>query len=106
MSFKWPSKSPTEVLDYSIDWSRVFETSTTITDLAWFIEYSEGDKVSFAETTTVYGLTNSAQSISGKVTTIFLGAGTLNRTYKLTCQVTDSMGRVTERSVSLTIRER
>ncbi len=106
MSFKWPPKSPTEVLDYSIDWSRLLETTTMITDSDWFIEYSEGEKVSFPATTTVYGLTNSAQSVSGKITTIFLASGTLNRNYKLTCAITDSLGRVTERAVSLTIRER
>lgn len=77
-----------------------------ITDVDWSVEYSEGDKVVFPVTSTVYGLTNNAQSISGKVTTIFLAAGVLNRTYKLTCAITDSLGRITERAVSITIRER
>lgn len=106
MSFKWPSKSPSEVQDYSLDWSRLLEPSTSIAGVDYFIEYDEGAKVAFNTTTTVYGLTNSANSISGKVTTIFLAAGVLNRNYKLYCQITDSLGRVTERSVTISIRNR
>lgn len=106
MSFKWPSKAPDEVQDYSLDWSRLLETSTMITGVSYFIEYDQGDKVAFPSTGTVYGLTHNANSVSGKVTTIFLAAGTLNRNYKIYCQITDSLGRVTERSVTLSIRTR
>lgn len=106
MSFKWPAKGPDEVLDYSMDWSRLIESPTTLTSASWFIEYEGGDRVAFNPANTVYGLTNNANSLSGKVTTIFLSAGVLNRTYKLYCQVSDSLGRVTERSVTIAIRNR
>lgn len=106
MSFKWPSKASDEVQDYSLDWSRLLETSTMITGVSYFIEYDQGDKVAFPTTATVYGLTHNASSVSGKVTTIFLAAGTLNRNYKIYCQITDSLGRVTERSVTISIRTR
>lgn len=106
MSFKWPAKGPDEVLDYSMDWSRLIETSVTLTDADWFIEYVGQPKVAFSPTTTVYGLTNNGDSVSGKVTTIYLSAGVLNRNYKLYCQVSDSLGRLTERSVTISIRNR
>lgn len=106
MSFKWPSKAPDEIQDFSLDWSRLLETSTTITGVSYFIEYEGQAKVAFPTAGTVYGLTNNASSISGKVTTIFLAAGVLNRNYKIYCQVTDSLGRVTERSVTISIRGR
>lgn len=106
MSFKWPSKSPTETLDYSLDWSRLLEASTMITSVVWLVEYEGQATLSFPATTTVYGLRNNAQTVVGKITTIFLSLGELNRTYKLTCRITDSLGRVTERTVSITIRER
>jgi hypothetical protein len=106
MSFKWPSKSPTEVQDYSIDWSRLLEPTTAITGLSWTISYSGEEEVSFPVAGTVYGLTNNAQNTSGKITTIFLANGVLNRVYKLTCQITDSLDRITERSVTISIRDR
>ena len=106
MSFKWPSKAPQEVLDYSFDWSRLLETSTNILSATWLIKYEGQPSVAFPVTTTVYGLTNNAQSINGKVTTIFLASGALNRNYTLTCQIQDSLGRTTERTVSIAIRER
>ena len=106
MSFKWPSKSPTETLDYSIDWSRLLESTTTISTVSWFVQYSGETLQPFPVTGTVYGLTNNAQSLAGKTTVIFLANGVLNRNYKLLCQITDSLGRITERSVTITIKER
>lgn len=106
MSFKWPSKSPSEIQDYSLDWSRLLESTTSITGVSYFIEWDGGARVAFNTTETAYGLTHSANSISGKITTIFLAAGVLNRSYKLYCQITDSLGRVTERSVTISIRNR
>lgn len=106
MSFKWPSKSPEEVLDYSLDWSRLIETPVIISSVSWFIEYEGFPKVAFPVTSTVYGLRNNAAPITGKDTTIFLSQGVLNRTYKLTCRVTDSLSRVFERSVTIQIRNR
>lgn len=106
MSFKWPSKSPDEIQDYSLDWSRVLEPTTTISGVSYFIEFDQGTKVAFPVTETVYGVTHNANSISGKITTIFLASGVLNRNYKIYCQITDSLGRVTERSVTISIRNR
>lgn len=106
MSFKWPSKSPDEIQDYSLDWSRVLETSTMITGVAYLIEYEGQPKVAFPSTETIYGLTHNANSISGKITTIFLASGVLNRNYKIFCQITDSLGRVTERAVTISMRPR
>ena len=37
MSFRWPSKDPDEILDYSVDWSRFLDTAT-ITDVVWFVK--------------------------------------------------------------------
>jgi hypothetical protein len=104
MSFKWPSKSPTETLDFNIDWSRLIDV--TLSSATYTIEYDNQPALSFGSGQTVYGLTHTTSSISGRVTTIYLSAGVLNRNYKLVCQVTDSLGRVTERSVNITIRER
>ncbi len=106
MSFKWPTKSPTETLDYNIDWSRLIESGVSISTATYTIEYDNQPTLAFGGSTTVYGLTNSATSIVDKITTIYLAAGVLNRNYKLVCQITDSLGRVTERSVTITIRER
>ena len=39
MSFRWPSKDPDEILDYSVDWSRFLDTAI-ITDVVWFVQSS------------------------------------------------------------------
>ncbi|MGL4349192.1 MAG: hypothetical protein ACRCT2_01195 [Plesiomonas shigelloides] len=106
MSFKWPSKAPDEIQDYSLDWSRLIATSVMITGVTYLIEYEGQPKVAFPTTGTVYGLTHNANSVSGKVTTIFLAGGELNRNYKIYCQITDSLGRVTERAVTISMRNR
>ena len=117
MSFKWPNKDPDETLDYSMDWSRFLgydhsagAGDTIITNL-WFIDDASGVKttVSTTENTTVDGLTvifgGILRDSTNTVCTIRFSAGTLNKTYKITSQITDSGGLVSERVVKLRIKE-
>lgn len=106
MSFKWPTKSPAEILDYSIDWSRLIESGVSISTVSYSISYDNQPTLAFTNGGTVYGLTNTSSGVVEKVTVIYLGAGVLNRNYKITCTVTDTLNRVTERSVTIMIRER
>lgn len=106
MSFRWPSKSPNETLDYSIDWSRLIEDGVSISTVNYTIEYDNQPTLPFGVGVTAYGLTNQATSISDKVSVIYLSQGTLNRQYKIICRVTDTLSRITERSVTISIRER
>ena len=114
MSFRWPVKDPDETLDYSIDWSRFLDTAT-ISSVIWFVKTPEISKtqIDAGETlTTASGstVTDSIQNISqtntNTVTTINLGGGILNREYVFTCQIVDSTGSTSERTVKLTIRQK
>jgi hypothetical protein len=104
MSFKWPSKDKDETLDYSIDWSR-FLNGATISSVTWFVDNASGVATTITAGSTVNGIQNVAQTISGGVATINLGLGTDNYDYKFTCRMADSTGNVAERVVRLKIKE-
>jgi nitrous oxidase accessory protein NosD len=105
MSFKWPNKDPQETLDYSIDWSRFLGTDT-ITGITWFISGASGvDTQITAPGQTVEGLTAVNYTSATMTTTILLGAGTTNATYRVTCRITTSSGLVSERTVRISIKD-
>lgn len=104
MSFRWPNKDPDEILDYSVDWSR-WLAGATISGITWYVDNASGVKTTLAAGTTVNGIQNVSQTISGSVATINLGLGTNNYEYKITCRMTDSSGNVTERVIRLRIKE-
>ena len=117
MSFKWPNKDPDETLDYSMDWSRFLgydhatSSGTVIVSNLWFIHDADGVKtqISTTENTTVSGITTVFSGIlrdsTNTVCTIRFSSGTLNTTYKITSQITDDTGLISERVVKLRIKE-
>ena len=117
MSFKFPSKDADETLDYSMDWSRFLgydhatNSGSTIVANLWFIDNESGVKtqISTTENTTVNGITTIFGGIlrdsTNTVCTIRLSSGTNNVTYKITSQITDSTGLVSERVAKLRIKE-
>jgi len=105
MSLTWPPKDKDETLDFSIDWSRALEGGEVIQSVTWLIVDNIGDKVAFAATTTVEGLTHVSRSNTPTVATINLSNGVDNKEYKLFCRIITSVGRTKERSVSIRIRE-
>jgi hypothetical protein len=106
MSYRWPNKDPDEVLDYSIDWSRFLRTPATIASVEWFVDDADGTKTAFDPVTVVNGLQPVSTTNTSTVSTIYVGLGTNNKTYKLYCRMTDSQGRIAERTVVLPVKER
>jgi hypothetical protein len=104
MSLQWPPKDKDETLDYSLDWTRALESNETISVVTWRI-LSSGEKVSFSAGDTVDGLTNTTQTNTGVIATLYLSGGQDNQQYKLYCAVTTSQGRTKERAVTIKIRE-
>ena len=104
MSFRWPNKDPDETLDYSIDWSR-YLGSASITSVSWFVDNESGVKTIIPAGVVVNGIQNIFPAVVGKVTTINLGLGINNTEYKFYCNITDSTGSTTERTVKLRIKE-
>jgi hypothetical protein len=105
MSYKWPSKSPAEILDYSFDWSRLLG-SAQIATTTWYVTTDSTEKTEFITGFTLDGLTNGGEINSSTVSTIVLVDGTLNVQYRITCLMTDSLGRTAERNAILVVRER
>jgi hypothetical protein len=106
MSYRWPNKDPDETLDYSVDWSRFLGDTSTIQSVAWFIDNENGVKTPFEPVTVVNGLQPISTTNTTTASTIFLGLGTNNKVYKIYCRMTDTMGRVAERSITLSVKER
>lgn len=104
MALKWPNKDPDEQLDYSIDWSRYLDDAT-ISSVVWKIEDADGVKQTWSPTTVVNGLQYVSSSHNDTVATIQLGLGTANRNYDIYCQISTSEGVVTERRITLKVRQ-
>lgn len=105
MSLQWPPKDKDETLDYSLDWTRALENGETISSVTWRIVNDAGEKVTFNTGATVAGLTNTIQTNTTVVATIYLTSGTDNKQYKLYCSVVTTQGRTKERAVTIKIRE-
>jgi len=98
-----PSKDPSEVLDFSIDWNRSGEgkpdgsgwlnTGETITASTWTVE------------TGLTQTTPTPSQVAGK-TTIWLSGGTTGGRYRVTNHVTTSQGRQGERTIRIDVRDK
>jgi len=104
MSFKWPSKDPNELLDYSVDWSR-WLGATTISTVVWYIDNASGVKTVAVSGQSINGLIPVSFTNTNSVSTIYLGAGTNNTEYKISCAITTVAGTAAERVVKIKIKE-
>lgn len=85
-------KDPDARLDYGCDWSAWLQAGETITDAAWSVD---------DDTLTIVDTTN-----DGTTTTVWLSAGVLGRTYRVTNHITSSMGRQDDRTLSIQCQQR
>lgn len=106
MSYRWPNKDPDETLDYSIDWSRSLKDGETISSVQWFVDDENGVKTRIESTELVDGLQHVVQTNTNTVATVYLGLGTNNKEYKITCRIVTSESLTLERTVVLRIKER
>lgn len=90
----WPSKSPTEVKDYGINWKPGLLPNETIMVSTW--ETPDGILVQS------YGL----DETDPKVTVIWLSGGVATKSYKFMNRISTSQGRILEASAILTVRAR
>jgi hypothetical protein len=115
MSFRWPNKDPDERLDYSVDWERYLQ-GATVNEVAWYVSstlYDTKTRIEEGETLTAASgnaTTDSIQNVSetntSTVTTINIGGGQNNVEYTFFCQMRDSTGSLSERSIKLRVKER
>lgn len=103
---KFSPKDKDEVLDYSVDWSRLLGTDT-ISTFEWKIHEDEGNSdfpISAGET--VLDLQLEQASNTNTVVTARFGLGKNNKTYKLICSVTTATGLTFARTILLPIKEK
>lgn len=110
MARKFSPKDKDEVLDYSIDWSRLLGTDTIST-----VSFKVASDTTEADQTaplpiiaggTVYGLQLEQFSNTSTIVTARFGSGTNNVTYKITCSVVTASGLTFARTIFLPIKEK
>ena len=89
----WPAiKDPDSNKDYSIDWSDWLLTGRTIVNSTWTIS-------------PVGSITIGSTLIQGSITTFWASGGTAGVNVQITNRITDSDGRVEERTKILVIED-
>lgn len=90
--FTAPSKDPSAVLDYGMDWTNWLDAGETISAQSVVVAPA--------------GLTIGQVMQADGIVSWRVSGGTLGQDYIATCRVTTSIGRVDERSVRYRVRER
>ena len=103
---RFSPKDKDEVLDYSVDWSRLLGTDT-ISTFQWQV-FAEDDNSNLDMTagSTTLGLQLEQASNTNTIVTARFGLGTNNVTYKLICSITTAAGLRFARSILLPIKEK
>lgn len=78
-------------LDYSFDWT------------VWL---AEGETISSHTVTVPAGITKVSDSETDGVVTVWLSGGTEGTKYEIDCTITTSDGRIDERSIQISVRDR
>lgn len=88
--FITPTKDPSAVLDYGIDWSAWLGTDTIVAS-TWTVQA---------------GITKGNTSFSATRTLVWLSGGTDGTDYTLTNRIVTAGGRTEERSLIIAVRNR
>lgn len=108
MARKFSPKDPDEVLDYSIDWSRLLGSDTISTVLIKVATNRFGEEASIVMTAGVihYDLQLEQVTNNNTIVTMRFGSGTANVLYKITCVITTAGGLTFARTIELPIKEK
>jgi hypothetical protein len=92
---RWPSKDPSDVLDYGIDWG------------PWLASQGLGgiDAIASATWSSSGGLTFDRPTLRGSLAAVWVSGGSRGH-YTITCHITTTLGRTAERSVRINVTER
>lgn len=105
MSYKWNDKDKDEIVERSVDWSRLLRDDT-LSAATWYIYDGDGVKTEVTDASVVNGLQFVTATISGQVATARFSLGTNNVRYTINCKITSGSGLVYERSIFLRIKEK
>jgi hypothetical protein len=85
-------KDPNARLPFAIDWT------------AWLA--NEGDTAASFAWTVPAGITKEAEAAVGGKATVWLSGGTDGQTYKVTCRLSTTGGRIDDRTIKVRVIER
>lgn len=88
-------KDPDADLDYRVDWSQWLAAGETITGSSWTVPVG-----------ITQGTGPQAPTFDSTSATIWLTGGTDGQAYPITNRVTTSAGRVDDRTITITVRQR
>lgn len=91
MAKRWETKDPSDVLDFSLDWTDLLDTNDTVsaTPAVW---------------TLPSGITKDSQSQTSTVTTLWISGGTSGTDYTVACQIVTTGSRTLNREAVLPVR--
>lgn len=96
VSLQWPDKDPGEELDYALDWTARLTTGRvvdTISSSTWSVSPSGG-------------VTVTASSTQGAITTVWLDGGQVGQTYTITNTIVTAGNRTMVQSIQIRIASR
>ena len=85
-------KDPNATLDYTFDWEDFLE--------------DQSDTISSATFIVPTGLTKTNESTTDTTATVWLSGGTVGTKYSVVCRITTVGGRIDDRTIEITIREK
>ena len=103
--YKWPDKDKDEIIDYSVDWSRLLG-SDSITAVDWYVVNSDGTKTLFTDADIIDGLQFVTGTLTDTVASARLSLGINNVRYTIACRISTLGGLQYERSIFIRIKEK
>ena len=91
---RFTEKDPSDIRDYSFDWTRVLATA------------DPDDTIATSTWTIPAGLTKDSEANTTTTTRVWVRGGTAGENYTVTNRVTTAGGRTLERSALLPVRDR
>lgn len=88
-------KDPNAILDYSVDWSAWLISSTT-----------SADTISTSTWIVPSGITQTTNSHTNTVATVWLSGGSADSTYELTNRITTAGGRTDDRTILIKVQNK
>lgn len=103
--YKWPDKDKDEIIDYSVDWSRLLG-SDSISSVDWYIIDTDGTKTNVVDADIVNELQFVTGTLTNTVATARLSLGKNNVRYTIVCRIATVGGLQYERSIFVRIKEK
>ena len=108
MSFSWPFKGPSEILDYDIDWTwRLFSASELAQaqqDAGERVTIIPADTIETSQFTLPAGITATQSANTTTATKVWLSGGVVGQVYLVQNEIVTAGGRTMDQTVRIKIK--